>query len=525
MSSESASVSSAEMPETGGALWSQPNKFARPPGIEIQAGKVTIHGYQEFQLFVREVKPLPIDEPLARKKRLVEVYFNPEILAGKTVLDLGANGGFFSFMACQNGARQVVSLDMDQAYLDLIRQAQSAFGWKTIRPINGAVQDWHEPADLVLAFAMVHWLYSCTANYGSLEAVVRKLAGLSRAILLVEWVAPEDPAIRFFKHTEWNPQVDKAGYNREAFEGAMRKQFRKVEVIGPTSPTRMLYAGHCQPHEVTLHAALPLLAPADHVISSRWLCEYEGRKYYSRVYADASHNRIIKQTTFDLALHEAKILSRLQGPHFPRVISSEQRDGCSVLVMERIAGAGLAEARAVISSTPKRLAAFLEECVTILSQLRAAAIRHRDIRLENLWVRDGHAVLIDFGWAETEDEPHLNPGHLGGLERIPSGPACDTYSMGRVFEQIIPENSKLFAPLLQSMLNPDQARGVAIPELEQVLKSLELPETWDVPLVFPIPRQLEVQPGEPEIRPRGFSAARARFWKRCRAFCHQIFRP
>jgi hypothetical protein len=75
------------------------------------------------------------------------------------------------------------------------------------------------------------------------------------------------------------------------------------------------------------------------------------------------------------------------------------------------------------------------------------------------------------------------------------------------------------------MLNPDQARGVAIPELEQVLKSLELPETWDVPLVFPIPRQLEVQPGEPEIRPRGFSAARARFWKRCRAFCHQIFRP
>ncbi len=284
------------MPETERPLWSQPNKFARPPGIEVNGADVTIHGYQEFKISRQKIKALKIDQPLQRKKKLIQSYFDREYLTGKTVLDIGANGGFFSLWACQNGAAQVVSLDMDETYLDLIRKAKTALGWEQIRPVNAKAQDWEEPADLVLAFAMVHWLYSCTANYGSLEAVVAKLAGLSRSILLIEWVAPEDVAIRSFKHTEWNPLVDKAGYNQDAFEAGLRKHFPRVEMIGPTSPTRMLYAGYCHSHEVSLHPILPMLAPADRVLSSRCLCEYKTRKYFSRVYADASEDRIIKQS-------------------------------------------------------------------------------------------------------------------------------------------------------------------------------------------------------------------------------------
>ena len=493
MSSESTRVSGAEAPAAGRELWSQPNKFARPPGIEVQPGRVTIHGYQEFQLSERKIKPLPIDQPLQRKEELVGAFFNPEFLTGRTVLDIGANGGFFSLWACRNGASQVVSVDMDETYLGLIRQAQSAFGWKNIRPINVKVQDWNEPADLVLAFAMVHWLYSCTANFGSLDAVIQKLAGLSRDILLMEWVAPNDAAIQQFKHTEWNPQIDKAGYNLDAFESALRRHFRKVEILGSTSPTRTLYAAFHQSNEITLHPGLPMLAPADRVISSHWLTEHEDTKYYSRVYADASRERITKQATGGMALHEAKILERLQGAHFPRVISSEQCDGYSILVMERITGTDLAEARDEISSNPKRLAAFMRECLAILSQLRAASIRHRDIRAGNIMVRDGHPVLIDFGWAEAGDESYLSPGGLGGLERIKTGPPSDTYSMGKVFEQLIPRSSVLFATLLQKMVTPDLARSLPIPALEQTLRKLELPDAWDVPVFFPIPCHEELQ--------------------------------
>ena len=313
MPSQAVNLSQGGMAPGDHELCRKLNKLSRPPGIEVKGDKVTIHGYQEYRVSPREIKPLPMDDLLRRKQKLAKMFFDPEVLAGKTVLDIGANGGFFSLWACLCGASHVVALDMDTAYLDVIRKAQTALGWKQIRAVNNKAQNWTEPANLVLAFAMVHWLYSYTANFGSLEAVVAKLAGLSRSLLLIEWVAPDDPAICSFKHTEWNPQVAKDGYNLEAFEAALRHHFRKVEMIGPTTPTRMLYAGYRQSHEVTLHPILPLLAPADRIISSRCLAEYKKRKYYSRVYADASPDRIVKQATADMAVHEAKILERLQG--------------------------------------------------------------------------------------------------------------------------------------------------------------------------------------------------------------------
>jgi serine/threonine protein kinase len=184
--------------------------------------------------------------------------------------------------------------------------------------------------------------------------------------------------------------------------------------------------------------------------------------------------------------------------------------------MERIAGNHLAEARAGICSSPQRLAGFLKECLAILAQLRAAAIRHRDIRLDNILVRDGHPVLIDFGWAETKDQPCFTPGNLGGLERIIPGPPCDIYSMGKVFQQIVPRDSQVFAPLLQKMLTPDLARSLPIRYLDRVLSSLELPPAWDVPMVFPILRHAEIAT---ELTP----SKDRRFWQRCQAFYNKVF--
>jgi hypothetical protein len=85
------------------ALWSQPNKFARPPGIEVNGASVTIHGYQEFEISPRNIRPRPMDQPLRRKKKLAQVFFEPDFLAGKTVLDIGANGGFSHFGPAKTG--------------------------------------------------------------------------------------------------------------------------------------------------------------------------------------------------------------------------------------------------------------------------------------------------------------------------------------------------------------------------------------------------------------------------------------
>jgi hypothetical protein len=492
---------STENDAAGGktGLWDQPNKFARAPGIEVGKG-IIIHGYQEFQLRDGKVSPLSLDTPLQHKQQLVAPYFSPEFLRGKALLDIGANGGFFSFWACQAGAGQVVALDMDEAYLGLIRKAQTHLGWKQIRPVNSRVQDWEEPADVVLAFAMIHWLYSCTANFGSLEAVMAKLAGLTRELLLIEWVAPEDSAITFFKHIDWNADKIKGPYSLEAFESALRQHFSKIAILGDTSPTRTLYLVWKQQNQVTLHTALPLLAPAERVLASRWLTSFAGTTFYSRIYTTETPDRLIKQATGDMALHEAELLSQLEGPHFPRVFTSQQHEGFSMLILERIAGLNLSEAKPELAVEPERLARFINECLTILNELAVAGIEHRDIRMDNLMVRQGSPVLIDFGWSQATGKPYAAPRNVGALERIPSGPPCDVYSMGKVFEQIIPKGSEVFTPLLQLMLRPSLARRLPPIFLTEVLNALEPPKTWDVPLVWPVPRYPQLVE-EPPVKP------------------------
>jgi len=144
-------------------LYDDPNRFARPPGIEL--GDITkIHGYQEFTLSDNAVSPLPADAPLAQKRTLVEHYFDPRFMKGKTLLDIGANGGFFSFWAHLSGATDVVALDMDERYVKMVSDAAIYHALEGIRPRLVKAQDWEEPADVVLAFAMIHWLYSCTAS-------------------------------------------------------------------------------------------------------------------------------------------------------------------------------------------------------------------------------------------------------------------------------------------------------------------------------------------------------------------------
>ncbi len=496
--------------------WDAPNKFAQPSGILL--GKtITICGYQAYQIRDGKVVPLEKKSLLRRKQELVTPYFNPKFMAGKTLLDIGANGGFFSIWACQTGASQVVSLDMDEDYLSLIRKAQTHLGFGQIRAVNCLAQDWEEPADMVLAFAMIHWLYSCTASFGSLDRAVAKLASLTRVVLLIEWVAPDDPAILFFKHTEWNRAQAQGPYSLEAFEAALRKHFHKVEIVGATSPTRTLYAAGHLCAGMLLDSALPLLAPVERLLHSKCLLSFNGVNLYSRVYTGETPDRLLKQATRDLAAHEAEVLGLMQGPHFPRVLGAEQREGYSVLTMERIAGVNLLEALPKVCATPQGTASFMGECLAILGELRAARVEHRDIRPANLMVREGRPVLIDFGWAQVEGKPFLTPRNLGALERIPSGPTCDLYSMGKVFEQLVPEGSTLFAGLIHLMTTPSLARSLPLETFVQVLNGLELPAQWDVKPVFAALKPQAVSPGTsaflPGLRPP-YVQRTWRRWKR-----------
>jgi len=417
-----------------GAFCATPNQDARPAGIEVGINSIRVHGYQEFILGKGWISVAPGDEGLRRKVELLSPFFKPRFLKDRNVLDLGANGGFYSLWALQQGAQCTTAVDIDAQYLGILEKIKRWLGAQDLKIARGNVAEWREPGDVVIALALVHWMYNCTARLGSLEAVIGKLAVLTRYMLLVEWVDPEDQAIRTFGHLDWGGRPAAGAYTREVFEAELRRQFRRVERIGWVTATRTLYAAFMSPSEIDLSGPLPLLMARDKVISSRRLAKEGAIEYWSRVYDDG--DVVYKQATLDLAEREASFLREVGGQYFPGVMRSWSAPGYSVVVLERVRGEALEMCAAEIRSDPERTFRFIDDCLTILAALSAKGIVHRDIRADNIVVRDERPVLLDFGWAISRHLPYQAPRGLGESERPLDGSFCDAYSMGKVLEGV-----------------------------------------------------------------------------------------
>jgi len=85
----------------------------------------------------------------------------PADLAGKTVLDLGCNAGFFSIQMAQRGAARVLGVDSDERYLDQARLAIQVSGAPNIELRRVSVYDVAELGerfDLVLFMGVLYHL-------------------------------------------------------------------------------------------------------------------------------------------------------------------------------------------------------------------------------------------------------------------------------------------------------------------------------------------------------------------------------
>lgn len=415
-------------------IYQEPNKFARVARLEAHEDFIIIHGYQEYSLTRNSIMALDSDLNLKNKQNLLVSYFRPRYLAQKTVLDIGANSGFHSFWALQQGAEKAIAVDIDENYLKMLEEVKIKLGFHNLEIEKANVMDWDKPADVVLAIALIHWLYSCTALFGSLDSVINKLRNLTKDMLIVEWIAPDDSAIEFFHHIDWNKEIIQEEYTLKAFEAALGHYFNRYESIGPISPTRILYIAFCHPGEKDLSGPLPLIKGKDSLIQSRCLSRYNGIDYWSRIYD--CENVICKQATLDLAEREGHFLSQLESDYFPRVLGSKSEGAYSIIILEKIQGQRLEEAISDINTTPERLYNFILHCLQLLGMLKQKGITHRDIRLDNLMVRNGKPVLIDFGWAISADLPYITPPGLGASERPKDGSFCDIYSMGKVIEKV-----------------------------------------------------------------------------------------
>lgn len=438
-------------------LYDDPNRYARPAHLECSADIAVFHGYQEFRLTKTTIDPLPLDKALARKQRLLGRLLRPSRVTGRSVLDLGANGGFFAFWTLQSGARAATAVDMDSTYVEMMSDASKTVGFDTFTVTQANVTDWEQPADIVIALALIHWIYSCTAALGTLDAAVGSLSSLTREMLIIEWVAPEDSAISFFGHLGFNPQVVSGPYDLATFEDALDHHFARWERIGEVTPTRVIYAAFRRQHEIDSTCPMPLLHEQSSVLSCRMLTVLDGIEHWSRVYV--LPDRVEKQTTGGLAAHEREILAALDGAWFPRVLEQGSEEGSDTVRLERVEGDSLRKVGRAIGSDLEAFSAFAQGCLAILEALRIAGVQHRDIRADNVIVRDGAPVLIDFGWAISPTRRIAAPPRLGEDGRPAAGVFDDCYSMGVMLANLRPPTA--FAPALSLMASRDPALRVS----------------------------------------------------------------
>jgi len=204
---------------------------------------------------------------------------------------------------------------------------------------------------------------------------------------------------------------------------------------------------------------LPFLLPQENLISKKLLTQYTGREYWCLLYE--KDGIIYKQTSFDLAEREARFLSQLDGDYFPKFIDVKSELDCSVIRFQKTEGKTLHDSLTSINSSAEALHTFIQHCLTALVSLQEHGITHRNICRDNILIHDSTPILLDFGWAVSEQDPYFSPSGLGGYERPQDGVFSDVYSMGKILEYVNRQHYRAFDWVISLMITTNASMRIS----------------------------------------------------------------
>lgn len=135
--------------------------------------------YQDFN----PITLAPLNDETSIRKIELSTFLHE--VAGKKVLDIGANAGFASILAALSGASEVLAIDVQQGYLDNINSIASNHKLKISTRLRNFrdLDSNFDKCDIVFCFEVVHWLFH--QGYKP-DDIFQKLADITGQVLYLE---------------------------------------------------------------------------------------------------------------------------------------------------------------------------------------------------------------------------------------------------------------------------------------------------------------------------------------------------
>ena len=212
------------------------------PIINFKNDNIIVGGYQQF-IINKKTKKI---EFISKKNKFNYVNDLIHTLKNKynctSIIDIGCNSGLVSLIAFNNGFEYIVSLDHDKEYIDTLHTIKE---YCNITRINESLYSFGdiitEKFDVVFCGALIHWVFSFTSDFRNFDNIILYLVSLTKKYLVIEWVKPNDYAIKSLNHIKARKLECDEVYNTENFEISVKKFTNIILKENADRETRTMY--------------------------------------------------------------------------------------------------------------------------------------------------------------------------------------------------------------------------------------------------------------------------------------------